>query len=48
LAPYAPPTNPHPTFSEARGAYAHIKTIYGGLSDEEKKKLTDTMEDQGF
>jgi len=48
LAPYAPPTNPHPTFSEARGVYAHIKTIYGGLSDEEKKKLTDTMEDQGF
>jgi len=47
LAPYAPPMN-HPTFSEARGAYAHIKTIYGRLSDEEKKKLTDTMEDQGF
>jgi len=48
LAPYAPPTNNHPTFSEAKGAYAHIKTIYGGLSDKEKKKLTDTMEDQGF
>jgi len=47
-APYTPLANAHPTFSEAKGAYAYIKTIYGGLSDEEKKKLTDTMEDQGF
>jgi len=36
LAPHTPPANTHPTFSEAREAYAHIKTIYGGLSDEEK------------
>jgi len=48
LTPYTLPANTHPTFSEAKGAYAHIKTIYGGLSDEEKKKLTDAMEDQGF
>jgi len=48
LAPYTPPANTHPNFAEAKGAYAHIKTIYGWLSDEEKKKLTNTMEDQGF
>jgi len=33
---------------KANGAYAHIKTIYGNLSEEEKRKLTDSLEELGF
>jgi len=28
--------------------YAHIKTIYRNLSEEEKRKLTDSLEESGF
>jgi len=51
---YAPPqTLSMPTFystalKKADGAYAHIKTIYGNLSEEEKRKLTDSLEASGF
>jgi len=33
---------------KADGAYAHIKTIYGNLSEEKKRKLTDSLEESGF
>jgi len=33
---------------KADGIYAHIKTIYRNLSEEEKKKLTDSLEESGF
>jgi len=36
------------TLKKADGAYAHIKTIYGNLSEEEKRKLTDSLEELGF
>jgi len=51
---YAPPQTPlMPTsypaaLKKANGAYAHIKTIYGNLSEEEKRKLTDSLEESGF
>jgi len=39
----------YPTaLKKADGAYAHIKTIYGNLSEEEKRKLTDSLEESGF
>jgi len=51
---YAPPQTPlmptsYPTaLKKVDGAYAHIKTIYGNLSEEEKRKLTDSLEESGF
>jgi len=51
---YVPPQTPsmptsYPTtLKKANGAYAHIKTIYGNLSEEEKRKLTDSLEESGF
>jgi len=51
---YAPPQPPliptsYPApLKKANGAYAHIKTIYGNLSEEEKRKLTDSLEESGF
>ena len=33
---------------KAGGAYPHIKTIYRNLSEEEKRKLTDSLEESGF
>jgi len=51
---YAPPLPPpipasYPNaLKKADGAYAHIKMIYGNLSEEEKKKLTDSLEESGF
>jgi len=33
---------------KADGAYAYIKTIYGNLSEKEKRKLTDSLEELGF
>jgi len=36
------------TLKKADGAYTHIKTIYGNLSEEEKRKLTDSLEELGF
>jgi len=51
---YVPPQTPQmPTsypaaLKKADGAYAHIKTIYGNLSEEEKRKLTDSLEESGF
>jgi len=50
-APLLPPPIPasYPNaLKKADGAYAHIKTIYGNLSEEEKKKLTDSLEESGF
>jgi len=51
---YMPPQTPlMPTsypaaLKKADGAYAHIKTIYRNLSEEEKRKLTDSLEESGF
>jgi len=51
---YAPPQTPpiptsYPTaLKKADGAYAHIKTIYGNLSEEEQRKLTDSLEESDF
>ena len=51
---YAPPQTPlmltsYPAaLKKADGAYAHIKTIDGNLSEEEKRKLTDSLEESGF
>ena len=51
---YAPPQPPpiltsYPaTLKKADGVYTHIKTIYRNLSEEEKKKLTDSLEELGF
>jgi len=36
------------TLKKADGAYTHIKTIYGNLSEEEKRKLTDSLEELSF
>jgi len=51
---YAPPQPPpiptsySTTLKKANGAYAHIKTIYRNLSEEEKRKLMDSLEESGF
>jgi len=51
---YAPPQTPliltsySAALKKADGAYAHIKTIYGNLSEEEERKLTDSLEESGF
>jgi len=42
------PTSYPAALKKADGAYAHIKTIYGNLSEEEKRKLTDSLEESGF
>jgi len=36
------------TLKKADGAYAHIKPIYRNLSEEEKRKLMDSLEELGF
>jgi len=51
---YAPPqpslilTSYPAALKKADEVYAHIKTIYGNLSEEEKRKLTDSLEESGF
>jgi len=42
------PTSYPATLKKANGAYARIKTIYRNLSEEEKRKLTDSLEESGF
>ena len=50
MPPQPPPilTSYPATLKKANGAYAHIKTIYRNLSEEEKRKLTDSLEESGF
>ena len=50
MLPQTPPIpTSYPTaLKKANGAYAHIKMIYGNLSEEEKRKLTDSLEESGF
>jgi len=42
------PTSYPATLKKADGVYAHIKTIYRNLSEEEKRKLMDSLEELGF
>jgi len=42
------PTSYPATLKKADGMYTHIKTIYRNLSEEEKRKLTDSLEESGF
>jgi len=42
------PTSYPAALKKADGVYAHIKTIYGNLSEEGKRKLTDFLEESGF
>jgi len=50
VLPQIPPilTSYPAILKKANGAYAHIKPIYGNLSEEEKRKLTDSLEESGF
>jgi len=42
------PTSYPAALKKANGAYAHIKTIYGNLSEEKKRKLMDSLEESGL
>ena len=50
MLPQTPPilTSYPAALKKADGVYTHIKTIYRNLSEEEKRKLTDSLEESGF